>query len=517
MDKIRKIIKLHSELGLSARGISRAVGISRPAVGKYIKAFEASGLDYNQISGMSDSDLSTKLFEQKEKHDSKRRYEELSSRFEYFVKELKRPGVTLQLLWQEHKGIYPDSYEYSRFCYHFSAYIKKSKPLSLHIEQKAGDKIYVDFTGDKMIVTDPFTGQEKEVEVFVAILGASGYTYAEAVFTQRKEDWIGANINALNFFGGAPGAIMPDCLKSAVTKADKYEPEINPEYEDFASHYDTVILPARSRKPKDKALVENAVRLVYMRIFAPLRNMVFHSLEELNTAIWEKLSDHNEMDFQRLNTSRRKLYTEIDKPALKPLPVEQYELKSIEYRSAQFNYHVYLREDKHYYSVPYEYKGKKVKIKYSARNVEIYHNNIRIAFHKRNRRPGGYTTEADHMPSTHRFFSEWSPQRFINWAQKQGEAVTHVIREILKRRKHPEQAFRSCLGILNLEKKYSKERVELACSRAVKFGSYHYKSIKNILDKGLDKIIDLSDEDSTLPDHDNVRGSEYYEQEAAGE
>lgn len=515
MDKIRKIIKLHYETGLSERAISRAVGISRPVVGKYIKAFQSSEINIRDVESIPDSELSEKLSLQKKKSHEER-YKDLSAQFEYFIKELKRTGVTLQILWQEHKEQYPDSYEYSQFCYHFAEYLKKNK-LSLHIEQKAGDKLYTDFTGDKMAVIDSKSGKKQEVEIFVAVLGASGYTYAEAVYSQKKKDWIKVNVNALHFIGGVPAAIMPDCLKSAVTKVDKYEPDINPEYEDFANHYNTVILPARSRKPKDKALVENAVKIVYMRIFAPLRNQVFHSLDELNEAIWEKLDEHNDSSFQKLSTTRSKLLEEIDLSALKALPSERYELKRIESRKVQFNYHVYISEDKHYYSVPYEYRGKTVKIKYTSGNVEISFNNIRIAFHKRDITPGGYTTKKEHMPSHHKFYTEWSPQRFINWSKKQGMYVEQVIAEILKRRQHPEQAYRSCLGVLSLEKKYNGERVNLACKRAIEYGAYKYKAIKNILDKGLDKIIKLPEENKNLPDHENIRGSEYFEKEAAGE
>ena len=513
MDKVRKIIKLHCETGMSDRAISRAVGVSRPIVTKYIKAFKASGMDIRELDSISDSHLFEKLTLQKQTNQTK--YDELADQFEYFIKELKRTGVTLHLLWKEHKVKYPDSYEYSQFCYHFSKYMKKNK-LSMHIEHKAGDKLYADFTGDKMTITDTKSGEQMEVEIFVALLGASEYTYAEAAHSQKKEDWIKVNTNALHYIGGVPAAIMPDCLKSAVTKADKYEPEINPEYEDFANHYNTVILPARSRKPKDKALVENAVKIVYMRIFAPLRNQVFHSLEELNEAIWEKLEEHNNMLFQRLETTRLKLLKEIDLPALKVLPVERYEQKQIEYRKVQFNYHVYLPEDKHYYSVHYDYRDKKVKIKYTARNVDISYNNIRIAFHKRDIRPGGYTTKKEHMPSDHRFYAEWSPQRFLNWGRDQGVYVKQVISKILTLRQHPEQAFRSCLGVLSLEKKYGRDRVNQACKRAVEYCAFSCKAIKNILDKGLDKIIELP-EQQNLPLHENIRGSEYFGKEAASE
>lgn len=514
MNKIRKLIKLRYENKLSGREISRALGISRPAVKKYLTAYEVSGIEIDKLDSLPDSVLLTKL--EPTKYQTSGRYQELSSQFQYFIKELKRTGVTLHLLWQEYKATHPDGYEYSQFCYHFSEYSKQNK-LSMHIGHKAGDKLYVDFTGDKMQIYDIKWGETQDVEVFVAVLGASGYAYAEAVCSQKKEDWLKVNTNTLHYLGGVPNAIMPDCLKSGVTKADKYEPEINPEYEDFANHYNTVILPARSRKPKDKALVENAVKLVYMRVFAPLRNQRFHSLDDLNEAIWEKLDIHNNMRFQRLDTTRRQLFETIDLPALKELPATRYELKSIEYRTVQFNYHVYLKEDKHYYSTPHRYRGKKVKIKYTNRNVEIIYDNERIAFHKRNRFPGGYTTINDHMPSTHRFYAEWSPQRFLNWAGKQGEYVEKVVAEILASRQYPEQAYRSCLGVLSLEKKYGLPRVNKACKRAVEFKAYKYKAIKNILDKGLDKIIEIPPQTQSLPDHENIRGSRYFEKGVAGE
>ena len=515
MDKIRKIIKLHREMGLSERAISRALGLSRPVITKYLKTFEESKLDYKEIESMQDQSLLEKLAF-KQNTPRQKRYMELADQFEYFVQELKKTGVTLQLLWQEHKQKYPDTYEYSQFCYHFSAYRKQSK-LDMHIEQKAGDKLYVDFTGDHMYITDAKTCEKKPVEVFVAILGASQFTYSEAVETQQKHDWIKANTNTLHYIGGVPAAIMPDCLKSGVTRADKYEPDINPEYEDFANHYNTVILPARARKPKDKALAENAVKIIYMRIFAPLRNRVFFSLAELNEAIRDKLEEHNNACFQRLNTTRRQLLEQIDLPALKPLPPERYELKHIEYRKVQFNYHAYLPADKHYYSVPYAYRDKCVKIKYTAGNVEIFYNNTRIASHVRDISPGQYSTKKEHMPSHHRFYAEWSPGRFLNWAGQQGEYVEQIIGEILKQRQHPEQAFRSCLGVLSLHKKYGLERINLACKRAAHYGQYSYKSIVNILDRGLDKINEKPPEQNSLPLHENIRGNEYFIQEAAHE
>lgn len=514
MEKIRKIIRLHEEMALSNRAVAKALHVSRTAVNDYIRAYKDSGLKYIDIKNINDIELieslKPRIIKSKEKH------EELSRYFEYFLKELKRQGVTIQILWEEYKEKHRGGYSYAQFCYHFAKW-RKDNQVTMHIEHKAGDKMFADFTGKKLVIVDQKTGEFKEVETFVAILGASGNTYVEAIPSQNKEDWIKANEEALLYFDGVPKAIVPDCLKSGVKNGNKYEPDINPEYDDFASHYGTVILPARPYHAKDKALVENAVKLVYMRIFAPLRNRVFFSLEELNEAIWELLEKHNNTKYQRLDVSRKQLFEEIEKDELKPLPSEKYELRYFLNLKVQFNYHIYLNEDKHYYSVPWQYKGKKVKIIYTSRAVEIYHNNIRIAFHYRDRRPGGYTTKKEHMPPHHSFYAEWSPQRFLSWAEKIGPYVKVMVGKVLESRKHPEQAFRACLGILNLVKKYKSERLDMACKRALYFGSSSYKAIKNILEKGLDRVKEELPFQKHLPVHENIRGNKYFMKEVINE
>jgi transposase len=378
----------------------------------------------------------------------------------------------------------------------------------MHIEHKAGDKAFVDFAGEKLQIANRLTGEITDVEVFVSILGASQLTYAEAVASQKKHDWIKVNIHALEYFGGVVRAIVPDCLKSAVNKPNPYEPEINPEYEDFARHYGTVILPARPARPKDKALAENAVRLVYSRIYASIRDRIFCSLGELNLAIREELEKHNNKPMQRPKVSRRQIFIESEKTALMPLPSERYEIRGFKKIKAQFNYHVYLSDDMHYYSVPHQYRGHQVKLIYTQSVIEIFHKHKRIAFHKRDRREGKYTTNPNHMPKDHRFVNDWSPERFTRWAANIGENVEAVITHVLGTRKHPEQAYKTCMGILHLSKHYGPDRLNKACRRAASYGLFTYKGIKEILEKNLDDY--QMDTFQSMPSHTNIRGNKYY-------
>ena len=380
----------------------------------------------------------------------------------------------------------------------------------MHLFHKAGDKCFVDFTGQTLPVVNKVTGEIKETEVFVAILAASQLSYVEAVKSQKSEDWIRANENAFIKFGGVTAAIVPDNLKSAVTNASKYEPDINPEYSDFADHYNTVILPARPNKSKDKALAEGLVKIVYQRIFAPLRNNVFYSLFELNAAIKELTERHNNTPFQRLGISRNELFNQIEASVIKPLPAQKYEFKSFSRSTVAFNYHVYLSEDVHYYSVPYRYLSKKVKIKYTDSFVEIFYSNQRMASHVRDRTRGGYTTNDGHMRADHRYYASWSPERITSWAERIGPQVKIMVTMVLESKKHPEQGFKVCLGIINLEKKYGALRVNDACKRTLSFGLLGYKSVKNILDKGLDKLKEDKPQEKLLPLHLNIRGANYY-------
>ena len=508
MEKIREILRLKEQCKLSERAISRALNVSRPVIKDYLSKLTKASLDYSQAKQCSDDELLEAI---KGNHGLlSKRHEVLRQKFDYFAKELKRPGVTIERLWQEYRAENPRGYSYSQFCYHFQLW-RSTSELTMHIEHKAGDKMFVDFTGKKLRIVDRNTGEIRDVEVFVALMGASQYTYARATLSQKKDDWIEANQNAFDYFGGVPKAVVPDCLKSAVKTPDRYEPDINPEYADFARHYQTTILPARPNRPRDKALVEGAVRIVYAWIFAALRDRTFFTLEDLNQAIKEQLELYNSKLMQRLKISRKQLFEDIDKPVLAPLPKQRYSLRRFKRLKAQFNYHIYLSEDKHYYSVPYRHRGQRLLVVYDNTVVEIFHKNRRIAFHRRSQAVGRYTTIKEHMPSHHQAMNDWNPERLINWAGNLGEYVKAVISNILGQRQHPEQAYKTCLGILNLAKKYDKKRLNKACKRAIEFQYYSYKGIRNILKNGTEE--QQLDCFEPLPEHQNIRGNRYYQLE----
>jgi transposase len=510
MKKIREVIRLKSTTSLSDRQIAKALTISRPVVAKYWNGYTGSGRSLEQIEQMADSELMVMM--DKPCVPENIRYTELLEYFPYFVKELSRTGVTLQLLWEEYKRKHKNGFQYSQFCYHFQIW-RNTSDVRMHIKHKAGDKMFVDYAGDKLSYYDRKTGKEISVETFVAVLGASGLTYAECSVSQEKEEWIRSNERALHYYGGSVSAIVPDNLRSAVSHSDRYEPDINPDFAEFAEHYGTVIIPARVREARDKALVENAVRLVYQRIYAPLRNRTFYSLEELNAAVIEYLEIHNNNPFQRLKISRRELFSKVEQSALKPLPPERFPLKTSKWVTVQFNYHVDLREDLHYYSVPYYlYKKEpktKVKMVFDERIVSLYYDNLRIAVHRRDRTPNGYTTIPSHMPENPRIYAGWNPKRFQNWAESIGMEVAQVIKKVLAGRKHHEQAFKVCMGILSLAKKYGNERLNRACGKANESGSSSYKRIEGMVK------LDLEDEQQgrlfvSIGNHENIRGAQYY-------
>lgn len=506
MLQVKQIIRLHGE-GKSYRDISKSLGNSRKVVTKYILLFESTGLSYDEIKDYSEAELFRLLSEREKPNDN--RLEILHEVFPKIEHELKEPGVTRQGLWSEYKVEHPDGYNYTQFCLYFNKWLKSSE-VTMHFEHKSGDKMYVDFAGHKMKLSDRTTGEVHDVEVFVAILGASRLTYVEAVPSQKIKDFIKVVENALHYFGGVPAAIVPDNLKSAVTKADRYEPELNHTFAGFGLHYGTAILPARSRKPRDKSLVEGAVKIAYSRIYAPLRHRTFTSVKELNEAIWEELEKHNDTKFQGKDYSRRELFDQIERQALGQLPATRYEIKETSASTVYKNSYIWLGCDKHYYSVPFRYIGKKVRVETSASSVEVYDGYERIAYHKREYGQYGYTTIPDHMPSSHRFVSDWSPEKFLGWASTVGQETEKVIGKILESKQHPEQAYKSCVGILAFGKKVGYERLNNACRRADKFKSYSYRTIKNILNGNIDNLYKETEMQYQLPAHENVRGSEYY-------
>lgn len=508
MNKIRQILRLYSQKK-GKLSIAEQTGVSRNTVKKYVQIFLQSGLDFKEIFELCDTDLEL-IFTQPPEKPPAHRLQTLFGLFPYVDKELKKKGVTRQLIWEDYRKQYPDGVGRSQFNHYYVQWKGQVNP-SMHMEHKAGDKMYVDFTGDRLSIIDRVSGEIRDVEVFVAILGASQLTYVEAVMTQQKDDFIAACENAMHYYGGVPAAIVPDNLKSAVTRSSKYEPTLNETFADFAEHYGTTVLPARAYKPRDKALVENAVRLVYTRIYAKLRGNAYFSLEELNTAIRIALEQHNDAMLRGRNYSRRQQYEEVERLVMQPLPPLRYEMKKQLFVTVMKNGHVSLSPDKHYYSVPYRFIGKKVKLLYSRHSVEVFYNYERIALHKRVKSSYTYSTEKDHLASAHRFVSEWTPDKFLNWAAGIHEDVRLYILKILGRKQHPEQAYKSCLGVLSFGNKVGTERLTRACQRALGYGLYNYKTIQKILERGLDKQAEEENTEEQMPLHDNIRGEDYYQ------
>jgi transposase len=510
MSKVRKVIRLHHRKE-SNLFISRYLSLSRNTVKKYISLYKMLNLTIENIEKKSDAELE-QLFSNNQVDILTPKHKAVYNFFPYMERELKKVGVTKQHMWEEYYKKHPDGLKSSQFRNLYHKWSKKVNPV-MHMNHKAGDKMFVDYAGKTLEIVDVETGEIQVAQFFVAILGASQYTYAEASMSQKKEDFIASVENALHFYGGVPAAIVPDNLKSAVTKSSRYEPTLNETFLDFSDHYDTTILPARAYKPRDKSLAEGAVKILYRRIYPSLIGKTFHSLKELNTAIWEALKEHNNKKLSGRPTSRLQLFNEDEKHKLSALPVKRFEIKQIAIATVMQNGHVSLSKDKHYYSVPYQYIRKKVKIVYTTSTVEIFYKYNRIAVHKRIKNPYNYTTVKEHLASAHRFVTDWTPQRFIDWGASIDESVKEFIMKLLDKKQHPEQAYKSCMGVLSFSKKVGKERLINACKRALDHGVYNYKIIQNILQRGLDKLSEEPTEpqQAELPLHKNIRGDKYYE------
>ena len=418
-----------------------------------------------------------------------------------------RRDVNLMLLWHEYKETHPDGYQYSQFCRLYHAYAK-TIDLSMRQPHRAGEKLFVDYAGRTQEVIDRETGEVRQAQIFVAVLGASNFTYAEATWTQGLPDWIGSHVRAFSFFGGIPKIVVPDNLRSGVSKTCRYEPELNPTYQDLAQHYGVAVIPARVRKPKDKAKVEVAVQIVERWILVALRKRKFFSLFELNTAIWELLDKLNNRPFKKLPGSRRTRFLELDKPALGPLPDSPYQFAQWKKARVAPDYHIEFSG--HYYSVPCQLVGKELDIRATDMTIECFHKAKRVASHARSYAQGRHTTVADHMPKSHREHATWTPERMIRWAAKTGPATAELISTILERHRHPEQGFRTCRGILALTKRFDQPRIEAACKRALIIGGLSFKSVKSILESGLDQKPLPQAAQPLLPLHENIRGGDYY-------
>jgi transposase len=506
MSKLRQMLRLYAQ-GESKLKISNLTGVSRNTLKKYLKIYDRLGFTSNDIEQKGDQELDN-LFGDNLLPEPSDRYKALEEFFPRMEKELKKRGATRLALWTIYIALHPDGFKVSQFKSHYRKWLIRSKPV-MHMEHIAGDKMYIDYAGEKLHIVNEESGEITDVEVFIAILGASQLTYIEATLSQRKEDFITSCEHALAYYGGVPLAIVPDNLKSAVTKSDRFEPTLNQVFENFASHYSTTILPARAYKPKDKALVEGAVKIAYQRVYSVLDARVFHSLDELNIAIKEILEVHNNTKLTGRPDSRRDLYEAIERCTLNPLPVFPFEFKRQQHATIAVNGHVCLKEDKHYYSVPYHYIGKKVKLLYTSDRVEIFYNYASLALHQRNRRAYGYTTDIEHLASTHKYLTQWNPERFIKWAQTIGDPVKEFIILLMDSKTHPEQSYKACQGVLGYERKVGRERLINACKRAMEFENYSYNVIKLILVNHYDQLTS-TEIAGELPLHENIRGENYY-------
>jgi transposase len=503
--KIKETIRLH-EAGFNKKQIARLVLITRKTARKYIEKAESTGLSYAVMGRMTPKQIYTRLF-------PVRPEDELRSKpkpdWQIIYTEMKRKGMTLQLLWEEYIAIHPEGYRYSQFCHHYRQW-KRKVDVSMRQDHKAGEKLFVDFAGQTVPVTNPATGQVRQAQIFIAVLGASNYTYAEATWTQALPDWIQCHVNAFSYLGGVTELVVPDNTKVGISKACRYEPDLNPTYHDFALHYGVAIMPTRVRRPKDKAKAENAVLVVERWILAALRNHTFFSLAELNERIRELLEKLNTRPFKKLEGSRKSHFEALDKPVLRPLPETAYEYA--EWKKAAVNIDYHVEADSHYYSVPYKYRGEKVEIRLTSKTVSVYKDGCRISSHARSYRKGRHSMILAHLPQAHRQYKQWTPSRIVSWAKSLGENTGLVVEKIIERREHPVLGYRSSLGIIRLEKSYGRERLEAASTRAVALGAYSYQSIKSILKKGLEEKPLEAELDKSIPqDHENVRGSDYYQ------
>lgn len=510
MQQLRRIIQL-SQNGLSTRAISRQTGISRPTVNSYLKRLKNTVSDCKDLLELNDEELYNLLFDQvQDKKLCDNRYIALQDQLALFASELKRTGVTKELLWTEYRLKNSNGYSYSQFCFHLQRFIDNKKTV-MHLTHTPGEKIEFDYAGSTLSYFNS-NNEEIRCQVFVCVLPYSGYTYVEAMESQRIDDFAYGLQSSLRYFGGVPKTMVGDNFKSCVKRADKYEPELTDLMDQICLHFNTAIIPARVRKPRDKPSVEKSVELTYQRIFAPLRNRKFYSLRELNAAIREQLEKHNNRKFRNCDLTRKEWFDQFEKQSLSELPKEDFVIKKSVSAKVQKNYHVVLGEDWHFYSVPYQYVGKQTTIIYTRYHVEIYCEHKRIAVHNRKRLKNGYTTIGEHMPENHQHYaitSGWDTEYFINWAERISPVVKETIKKMLESRLVAQQSYRACMGLLLLEKKYSKERLIKACEMALRANSVSYKIISGILKNNRDHL-NPSEEITLFPNHENIRGADFY-------
>ena len=502
MRKIRDALRLRAN-GLTLREISESLGLGRTTVGDHLHRAAHVGLTWPLDDALTDAEMDAQLFPPPSGVAASITQPDWAA----IHLERKRPNVTLMLLWEEYRAIHPDGYGYSRFCDLYRRWEGRLSP-SMRQHHPAGERMFVDYAGATMDVVCGKTGEVRAAQIFVATLGASNMTYAEATWTQSISDWIGAHVRAFGYFGGVPAQIVSDNLKSGITKACFYDPNVNRTYSDLAAHYDTAVVPARVRKPKDKSKVEVGVQIVQRWILARLRNRRFFSLGELNEAIKELTERLNDRVTRHLGSSRRKQFVEIERTALKPLPAKPYEFCEWRQRTVGIDYHVDI--DRHYYSVPHSLLKEKVWARITERTIEIFHIGQRVAAHVRTSSNRRHTTVMEHMPANHQFYAGWSPEKLNRMAEKVGPNAVTLVEVIMRERKHPVLGFRACLGILNLVKGHGPEALDAACERALVINARTYSSVKSILANNLHRKRPEKPEDGPAISHANIRGAGYF-------
>lgn len=505
MRKIREVLRLLWDQRRSARDVAKSCSLARSTVREYERRAKEAGLSW-PLPEVDDGTLEALLFPPPP---SIAPDDRPLPDWNAVDKALRQKGMTRLLLWEQYRAANPDGYSYTRYCELFHDW-RGIQGLSMRQTHLAGEKTFVDYAGPRVQIVNPVTGEIREAHVFVGALGASQYTYAEASWTQGLEDWVMSHVRMLEYFGGLPEIVVPDNLKAGVSSPHLYEPEINPTYLEFARHYQLAVIPARSRKPQDKAVVESAVQVVNRWILAKLRNRTFFRLAEVNDAIWTLLKDLNDRPFQKRPGSRRSLFEELDRPALRPLPAVRYVYALWKRVRPHVDYHVTL--DQHHYSVPHQLVGKQLDARVTATTIEMFHQSKRIASHTRSFRKGGHTTIREHMPPTHQAQAGMTKEKLLAWAGRIGPSTVSFVDGVIASRAHPQQAYRSCLGVLRLGKRYGEDRLEAACGRAVTLRSFAFKSVDAILKNRLDEQSLEAPQPAVLPKvrHDNVRGGSYY-------
>lgn len=508
MRQIRQTLHLHFQAGLSYAQVGRALGVPKSTIGKMVSMARAAGVDWARAQTLTDEELEARLYRPPVPRAGGR----LDPDFAVVHQELKRPGVTLMLLWEEYQRgqaeVGEPAFKYTSFCVKYRAWAARLK-RSMRQIHPAGERAFVDYAGQTLPIIDPVTGVITRAQVFVAVLGASNYTYACATATQCAGDWIGAIIEALEFFGGVPRLLVPDQTRALIARPDRYEPTTGRLLEELGSHYDVAVLPARPGHPRDKPKVEVGVQVVERWILARLRNRRFFSLAEVNAAIAELLPVLNQRPFKKLPGCRASAFADLDQPVLRSLPATRMAIARFKLARVNIDYHVEL--EGHYYSVPHRLVGTRIELRITRRTVEAYIGQQRVACHAYSRVRGGYSTTPEHMPASHRAHREWSPQRLIAWGERIGTACGAVVQWQMQHRPHPEQGYRACLGLRRLARQFGDQRLEAACARALAIRSPTYRSIASILNSGLDRHpMPSASPPDPMPEHDNVRGPTYY-------